>query len=178
MSKSQIGVIGLGKMGMQIARRLHKKGHRVYAWNRSVEPRKKFKEYTSRLRSKNKSGVAGSVPELVSGLKKPMIVWTMLPAGKPTADVMKVLLKNLSQGDIVIDGANENYQNTQKRAKIFAKKSIAFFDAGTSGGVHGEKNGFSIMVGGPKKLWKKVRPIFADLAAGDSYGLVGESGSG
>jgi len=169
-SNMQIGVIGLGKMGIQIARVLHKKGHKVVAWNRSRGPRQKFKRFGGKT--------AESVPELVGKLKKSRIVWTMLPAGIINEEMMAMLYGLLSRGDIIIDGANENYQVTTKRAKKFARKGIALFDAGTSGGVHGEKNGFSIMVGGPKSKWRKIQPIIRDLAAGESYGLVGETGSG
>lgn len=188
MAKLQLGIIGLGKMGMQIARRLHKKGYRVVAWNRSEEPRNRFKRFTlsssppkSGERNNRRGGasvVVVTILKLIETLPKQKIIWTMLPAGKPSAGAMEILLKNLKRGDIVIDGANENYQVTVKRAKIFARRGIAFFDAGTSGGVHGEKKGFSIMVGGPKKSWPIIRPIIKDLAAGDSCGLVGKSGSG
>ena len=170
MAKSQIGVIGLGKMGMQIARRLHKKGYKVAAWNRSPAPKVVFSRFGGRTEDR--------VEALIESLKRPRVVWTMLPAGKTNAEMQTNLLKFLSRGDIVIDGANENFRVTIDRVKKFSKKGIVMFDAGTSGGVWGEKNGFSIMVGGPKKAWPKIKPIIKDLGAGDSWGLVGDTGAG
>jgi 6-phosphogluconate dehydrogenase len=165
-----IGIIGLGKMGMQIARRLHKKGHHVTAWNRSLEPRMKFKRFGG--------AVVGTVEELVDVLPPPKLIWVMLPAGEATQTMLERLSVLLRRGDIVIDGSNSFFEDTIKRAKLFAKKRIYFFDAGTSGGVWGEKNGFALMVGGDKKIWPRVRPLFRDLAAGDAFGLVGPVGSG
>lgn len=165
-----IGILGLGKMGMQIARRLHKKGHRVIAWNRSLEPRLKFKKFGGQ--------VANSVPELVAKLKPPRLIWTMLPAGQPTKEIIGKLAKLLSKDDINIDGSNSFYLDSIKNANKLARYKIWYFDAGVSGGIHGEKNGFSLMVGGPKKIWPKVKPLFRDLAAGNSYGLVGKVGTG
>ncbi|OGE80516.1 MAG: hypothetical protein A2826_01620 [Candidatus Doudnabacteria bacterium RIFCSPHIGHO2_01_FULL_43_23] len=183
-----IGIIGLGKMGSQIARVLHKKNHKVIAWNRSPEPRAAFARFVGAQklpptpslikRGSRGSSVVETVEELVKSLKTPRVIWTMLPAGEPTESAHKELLGLLSSGDILIDGANENYQVTIKRAQKFAKKGIAMFDAGTSGGVWGEKNGFSIMVGGPKDKWKKIQPIMRDLSTGESYGLVGDTGAG
>lgn len=168
-----IGIIGLGKMGMQIARRLHKKGHRVLAWNRSPEPRAAFRKFGG--------NVCETVPELVGHLQKQKILWVMLPAGEATEEMLlgKLGLINiLSAGDIVIDGGNAHYKDSIRRAKVFAKRGVFFFDSGTSGGVHGEKNGFALMVGGPVKAWPEIRPIFRDLGAGNSWGLVGSAGSG
>lgn len=168
-----IGVIGLGRMGIQIARRLHKKGHRVWAWNRSPAPRASFARFGGKT--------ALTIPELVKKLKRPRIVWVMLPAGATTEEVLlgkSGLFHLLQKNDILIDGGNSFYEDSIRRAKTFAKRGVIFFDSGTSGGIHGEKHGFSLMVGGAKKSWPQVRPIFRDLAAGNSYGLVGSSGSG
>lgn len=166
----QIGIIGLGKMGAQIARRLHKKGHKVVAWNRSPEPRRAFARFGGKT--------AETVEELVSALPRRKVIWVMLPAGQTTGEMLERLLKMLSSGDTIIDGGNSFFEDTMRRAKSFAKRKIAFFDSGTSGGVWGEKNGFALMVGGDRKNWLLARPIFRDLAAGDSYGLVGPAGSG
>jgi len=166
----QIGIIGLGKMGAQIARRLYKKGHKVIAWNRSPQPRADFQRFGGRT--------AETVEGLVAALPHRKIVWVMLPAGETTEEMLERLRALLRSDDIIIDGSNSFYEDTIRRAKLFAKRKIHFFDAGTSGGVWGEKNGFAIMVGGPKKSWLRVRPIFKDLAVGESYGLVGDSGAG
>ena len=166
----QIGIIGLGKMGMQIARRLHKKGYKVAAWNRSPAPRVSFVRFGGKTED--------TVEALIQSLKRPRVVWTMLPSGQTNGQMQVKLLRLLSAGDIVIDGANENFRLTIDRAKKFSKKRITLFDAGTSGGVWGEKKGFSIMIGGPKIVWPKIKSIVIDLATDESYGLVGESGTG
>ncbi|MDP2933290.1 MAG: NAD(P)-binding domain-containing protein [bacterium] len=150
----QIGIIGLGKMGAQIARRLHKKGHKVIAWNRSSQPRADFRRFGGHT--------AETVEDLVAALPHRKIVWVMLPAGETTEEMLARLRTLLQPDDIIIDGSNSFYEDTIRRAKLFAKRKIHFFDSGTSGGVWGEKNGFAIMVGGPKKIWPRVRPIFKD----------------
>ncbi len=183
----QIGIIGLGKMGMQIARRLHKKGHRVVAWNRSPDPRRQFIRYIAaaslptsphRLGRGEKSIAAESVEELLVALPARKIVWVMLTAGDSTEEMLKSLAGKLRRGDIVIDGGNSFFEDTVRRAKMFASRGINFFDSGTSGGVWGEKNGFALMVGGPAGAWPAVQAIFRDLSSGSNYGLVGKSGSG
>lgn len=168
--RKQIGIIGLGKMGMQIARVLHKKRYKVVAWNRSSGPREAFRRFGG--------AVSGTIPDMLQSSTGSKIVWVMLPAGQTTEEMMNELYQLLKKGDTVIDGGNSFYKDTQRRAKRFARKGIHYFDAGTSGGIWGERNGFSIMVGGPKKAWPKIKPFIADLAAGDSYGLVGDSGAG
>src|SRR3989338_110641 len=178
-----VGRLGLGRMGMQIARRLHKNEFKVVAWNRSPEPREDFKKFALRPGSgSNQSGVAETPEQLIAALPSPKILWFMLPAGDLLDEMLlkQGLADKLSDGDIIIDGGNSFYRDSQRRAKELAKKGIHFFDSGTSGGVHGEKNGFSIMVGGPKSVWPTVEPMFKALAAGDgkNYGLVGESGAG
>ncbi|MCL5435480.1 MAG: decarboxylating 6-phosphogluconate dehydrogenase [Patescibacteria group bacterium] len=166
----EIGIIGLGKMGMQIARRLHVKGHRVVAWNRSPEPRAAFERFGGKT--------ASTVEDLVAALPRRKVIWVMLPSGETTEEMLKRLRGLLSAGDIVIDGGNSFFEDTVRRGKKFQARKIHFFDSGTSGGVWGEKNGFALMVGGDKKIWPQVRPVFCDLAAGKSFGLVGPSGSG
>ena len=178
-----LGMLGLGRMGMQIARRLHKNKFRVVAWNRSPEPREEFKKFALRPGSRsNQSEVAETPEKLIAALPSPKILWFMLPAGDLLDEMLfkQGLVEKLSKGDIVIDGGNSFYRDSQRRAKELAKKGVHFFDSGTSGGVHGEKNGFSIMVGGPKQVWPTIEPMFQALAAGEgkNYGLVGESGAG
>src|SRR3989338_5552865 len=165
----QIGILGLGRMGMQIARRLHKNKFRVVAWNRSPEPREEFKKFALRPGSRsNQSEVAETPEKLIAALPSPKILWFMLPAGDLLDEMLfkQGLVEKLSKGDIVIDGGNSFYRDSQRRAKELAKKGVHFFDSGTSGGVHGEKNGFSIMVGGPKQIWPIIEPMFKALAAG------------
>lgn len=170
-----LGVIGLGRMGRQLARRLKKHGHTVVAWNRSPAPRASFSRYGGLA--------AATIPEMVRRLKPPRVIWLMLPAGKTTEGVLlgkSGLVKLLRRGDIVIDGGNAYYEDSIRRGKTLAKKGIIFFDSGTSGGIHGERQGFSLMVGGPASFWPTVEPVFKALAAGNgkNYGLVGKNGAG
>lgn len=167
----QLGIIGLGRMGMQIARRLHKKKFDVLAWNRNPLKRRAFKNFGG--------AVADTLPELATDLKPPRLVWLMLPAHE-TDNYVNQLTKLLSSGDTVIDGSNSFYKNSQSRAKKLTRGKIHYLDAGVSGGVWGEKNGFSIMAGGQPRVFKKVEPIFRALAAdnGKTYGLVGRTGAG
>jgi 6-phosphogluconate dehydrogenase len=169
----QIALFGLGKMGMQIAKRLKHNGFEVLAWNRSRGPREEFAQFGGKA--------FASLDELVKHIKaEPRIFWLMLPH-----DVVEDFLFNpvllggiLKTGDIVIDGGNSFYKDSIKRGKVFTQKGISFFDCGVSGGVWGEKEGFALMVGGEKKQWSVVEPIFKALSAGDNYGLLGPAGSG
>src|SRR3989344_133890 len=188
-----IGILGLGRMGAQIARRLHKNNFNVIAWNRSPGPREEFAKLVHSTSSGSASQTAETPEELISKLDSPRIIWLMLPAGDLVDELLfgpKALA--LSKGDIVIEGGNSFFRDSQTRAKKLAERGIHFFDTGTSGGVWGERNGFSIMVGGPKEIWPQVEPIYKALAArlpalegatdggqaGHACGLVGPSGSG
>ena len=159
-----LGILGLGRMGAQIARRLHTAKFNVIAWNRSEGPRKEFESFGGRT--------TDSVPELVERLPSPKIIWLMLPAGDLVDEFLfggstgspTNLSLSSSKGDIVIVGGNSFYRDSQTRAKKLAEKGIHFFDSGTSGGVWGERNGFSLMVGGSKTVWPQVEPIFKALA--------------
>lgn len=169
----QIAIFGLGRMGMQIARRLKKNQFEVLAWNRSEEPRKEAE----------KAGVAvfASIDALAGKIKDaPRIFWVMLPQGIVEDFIFnKELLGGiLKKGDIVIDGGNSFYKDSIRRAEELKKKGVHFFDCGTSGGVWGEENGFALMVGGPKDQWKIIEPVFKVLSGGENYGLVGKNGAG
>lgn len=178
--KPQIAIFGLGRMGGQIARRLHKNNFTVFAWNRSEKPVKEIKQ----------AGIAASqnIDDVIKHFTaKQRIFWIMLPHavvddflfGSNKKDGSgQGLSGHLRKGDIVIDGGNSFYKDTIERSKKLAKKGITFFDCGTSGGVWGEKNGFALMVGGPKLAWKKIEPIVQTLSAGDNYAWLGEAGAG
>jgi 6-phosphogluconate dehydrogenase len=167
-----ITIFGLGRMGGQIARRLYKKGFTVYAWNRSEEPVKELK--------KKKIWATQSVEEAVKKSGKNRVFWIMLPHAivdgfiSPTGELGKFLKK----GDVVIDGGNSFYKDTIRRARAMEEKGVFYFDCGTSGGVWGEKEGFALMVGGPKKKWKAIEPFMKALSAGDNYAYLGKSGAG
>ncbi len=160
-------------MGAQIARRLHKKGFKVVAWNRSPEPVKEIV----------KAGIFGTsdLNEAVEATKnQPRIFWIMLPHAIVDDFLFGKdhLGPHLKKGDIVIDGGNSFFKDSQKRSARMAKKGIHYFDCGTSGGVWGEKNGFALMVGGPKEKWSIIEPIMAALSAGDNFAYCGASGAG
>ena len=167
----QVAVLGLGKMGAQIARRLNKNKFEVLAWNRSPEPRAEVA----------KAGVKtyAEISELVKEMKaEPRIFWLML-FDKVTGEFLTdQLLPHLKPGDIVIDGGNSFYKESIRRAELLKAKGVDFYDCGTSGGVWGEENGFALMVGGPKERWTEVEPIFKILSSGENYGLVGKNGAG
>lgn len=167
----KIAIFGLGKMGMQIARRLQKNGVEVLAWNRSEYPRKEVAE----------AGVQtyGGISELTGKIEgEGRVFWLMLPQNVVDDFLANQLGPYLQAGDIVIDGGNSFYKDSIRRAGELARRGVIFYDCGTSGGVWGEKNGFALMVGGPKKNWPAVEPFFKILSSGQNYGLVGRSGAG
>jgi 6-phosphogluconate dehydrogenase len=162
----KIGIMGLGKMGSRIATKLHDGNHAVIAWNRT---------------SKEIVGIntAKTIEELVSKLPKPRVLWLMLPAGEPTQTVINELLKHLRKGDIVIDGGNAHFKDTEKRYRKFKKMGIEFLGIGVSGGIVATKNGYPLMVGGSKKAYQQIKPILDSLAkpnGGHEY--FGEGGAG
>lgn len=155
----QIGVIGLGRMGGNISRRLMRAGHRcvVYDANPSA---------TAAL-AKDGAKPAHSLVDLVKGLdEKPRAVWVMLPAGQITEETVAALGNLLEAGDIIIDGGNTFYKDDIRRAKELAAKKIHYVDCGTSGGVWGLERGYCLMIGGPKEAVDHLDPIFATLAPG------------
>ncbi|MCL4259791.1 MAG: NADP-dependent phosphogluconate dehydrogenase, partial [Anaerolineales bacterium] len=123
---------------------------------------------------------ANSLTEAIGKLNAPRIVWTMIPAGQPTNDTIRTLSETLSRGDIVIDGGNSNYKDSIRHAAMLAEKDIEFIDCGTSGGVWGLQEGYSLMVGGKPEVVEKTRSIFETLApaADKGWGHVGPYGAG
>jgi 6-phosphogluconate dehydrogenase len=166
----EIGFIGLGRMGANMVRRLLLGGHRVVAWNRTAEK-------TSEIVSEGAEG-AYSLQELVEKLQTPRIVWTMVPAGQATDDMINDLVPLLSQGDIIIDGGNSNYKDSMRRGKDLTAKGFQFMDAGTSGGIWGLKVGYCLMVGGEQSTFNHVEPLLKTLAPPDGYMLCGPVGAG
>lgn len=169
----QLAIFGLGRMGMQIARRLHAGGFEVIAWNRSPESREAF----ASAGGKTAETVEQAVNMSGGGQR---IFWVMLPNGVVEDFLFGEggLAEFLKPGDIVIDGGNSFYKDSQKRAQKLHALGVHFYDCGTSGGVWGEERGFAIMVGGPEETWNIVEPIFKTLSSGDNYGLVGKNGAG
>jgi 6-phosphogluconate dehydrogenase len=167
----KLGMIGLGRMGYNMVERLLIKKHSVVAYNRSPD----------KVKSIAKKGAipAYSVQELINKLGKgKKIVWLMLPAGKITDINIKEVLKYMSKGDIIINGANSFYQNAEKHDKWCKSKGIHFFDCGVSGGVWGLKNGYPLMIGGPKDQYKHIEPFMKSLSTKNGYKFFGPAGSG
>lgn len=158
--KKEVALIGLGKMGANVARRLTKKGWHVVGYNRTDVDTKNLE----------KEGIDGaySYQEIVKKLAKPRVVLTILTAGKPTDEVLKQLTKVLEPGDIIVEGANSYYEDTIRRAKLVEAKGIKFIDAGVSGGPGGALNGACLMVGGDKKLFTYLSSLFKDMAKSDA----------
>ncbi|MEV6820705.1 phosphogluconate dehydrogenase (NAD(+)-dependent, decarboxylating) [Nocardiopsis dassonvillei] len=151
----QLGMIGLGKMGGNMAARLREKGHEVVGYDVASPER-------------DVDTLAG----LVERLAAPRVVWVMVPAGDPTAATIAELGELLDEGDLVIEGGNSHYADDRVRAKALAEKGVGYLDAGVSGGVWGRQNGYGIMVGGPAEDVEKARPVFAALVPDEGVGFV------
>ena len=166
----QIGMIGLGRMGGNMALRLVQAGHGVVGYNRN--PRNIDAAVKAAIVS------APSVAELVKRLKTPRAIWLMVPHGKPTEESIDTLLDVLAPGDIIVDGGNSRYTDSARAAERSAARGVNFLDVGVSGGVWGREIGYCLMIGGPQTAFDYLEPIFAALAPKDGYALVGASGAG
>ncbi|MDO9453060.1 MAG: decarboxylating 6-phosphogluconate dehydrogenase [Stagnimonas sp.] len=168
----ELGMIGLGRMGANMAQRLAQGGHRVSGFDPNAEVRKSIES----------KGVqpAESLEALVAALPAPRVLWLMVPAGLITDSTIDKLLPLLAAGDTVIDGGNSNYKDTQRRGLALAEKGIRYVDCGTSGGIWGLAEGYSMMIGGEKAAVDHLKPIFETLAPAKDkgWGHVGPSGSG
>jgi 6-phosphogluconate dehydrogenase len=173
MITMEIAIVGLGKMGGNMARRLLRAGHRVVGYNRSPEP-------TQVLKVEEGLEAAFELDEVVTKLTSPRAVWVMVPAGGPTESTINALADLMSAGDIIIDGGNSNYKDSMRRAAALKEKGLQFVDVGTSGGVWGLAEGYSMMVGGDKEAVERLTPILETLAPGPGkgWGHVGPAGSG
>jgi 6-phosphogluconate dehydrogenase len=168
----ELGIIGLGKMGGNMAERLRLAGHKVVGFDFSADAVK-------RLNDAGSLGV-NSLEDLVKNLQTPRAIWIMVPAGDPVDETIAKLKPLMQKGDIFIDGGNSNYKDTQRRHAEATNKGFEFVDCGTSGGVWGLKEGYSMMIGGDKAPVERLTPIFETLAPGktEGWGHVGPSGAG
>ncbi len=164
----EIGFVGLGRMGKNMVFRLLDGKQKVVAWNRSPEP----------LNAVARKGAikAKDYADMMTKLKKPRVIWLMLPAGKVTEGAFQEFLGLLDKGDILIDGGNSNFHDTIRRHKEAKKNGINFLDIGVSGGVAAAKTGYGMMAGGDKKSYEKLQPALKAMC--QSYGRVGEGGTG
>jgi 6-phosphogluconate dehydrogenase len=156
----KLGMVGLGRMGGNMTKRLENDGHAVQTYARSG------------------GGTASSLEELVSQLEPRRAVWLMIPAGEPTEQAVQELLGLLDEGDVIVDGGNSNFRDSQRRAGVAAEKGIGYVDAGVSGGIWGLANGYCLMVGGEDDAVSFLEPAFTTLAPHDGYAHVGPSGGG
>ncbi|HUX73334.1 MAG TPA: decarboxylating 6-phosphogluconate dehydrogenase [Steroidobacteraceae bacterium] len=168
----EIGMIGLGRMGANMAQRLALGRHKVTGFDPAADARKAIQT----------AGVATaeSLPALVEALQTPRVLWLMVPSGKITDDTVDALLPLLASGDTLVDGGNSNYKDTLRRARMYADKDLRYVDCGTSGGIWGLKEGYSMMIGGEPRTIDALRPIFETLAPAKDrgWGRVGPVGSG
>jgi 6-phosphogluconate dehydrogenase len=168
----ELGIIGLGKMGFNMAERLRLAGHKVVGFDFN-------KEAVDKLTATGSVGVT-SLEDLVKNLAAPRAIWMMVPSGDPVDQTIAKLEPLMEKGDTFIDGGNSNYKDTQRRHDEVAAKGFNFVDCGTSGGVWGLKEGYSLMIGGDKEVVDRLNPIWETLAPGkeEGWGHVGASGSG
>jgi len=166
----QLAMIGLGRMGGNMARRLMGGGHQLVVYDRSPEA---VREHAS----KGAKG-ARDLGDLCAQLAPPRVVWVMVPAGAPTQATVDELAGRLAEGDVVIDGGNSNFRDTIRRGEALRAKGIDFVDAGTSGGIWGLEVGYCLMVGGPDAAVARCEPIFRTLAPPDGWAHVGPTGAG
>jgi len=168
----ELGMIGLGRMGANMTERLVRGGHRVVGFDPKEEARKRVAD--------KGADSAASLEALTAKLKPSRTLWMMVPAGAVTDTTINTLLPLLEAGDTLIDGGNSNYKDTLRRAKLLAEKAIHYVDSGTSGGVWGLAEGYSLMIGGDEAAVERLRPIFETLAPAKDrgWGRVGPVGSG
>jgi 6-phosphogluconate dehydrogenase len=168
--KMQVGMVGLGRMGANMARRLIKGGHDVIVYNRTREKADQIQ----------REGATDSVSleDLVKKLTLPRVIWMMLPAGDVVDQHINTFSQLLSSGDILIDGGNSFYRDDLKHAEMLKLRGIYFLDAGVSGGIWGLEKGYCIMIGGEEKIFKHLEPILKTLSPKDGYMFCGPTGAG
>src|SRR6202030_3732519 len=168
----ELGMVGLGRMGANMVERLVRGKHRVVGYDRDAAA-------VARVVAAGAEG-ADSLASLAGKLGRPRAIWIMVPSGAPVDEKIAALLPHLSKDDILIDGGNSNYKDTQRRAASLKAQGFAFADVGTSGGIWGLKEGYSMMVGGEKATVDYLRPLLETLAPAkdQGWGYVGPSGSG
>ena len=174
----QIGVIGLGKMGSGLVSRLIANNHEVVTYDSDPSAISKLNQQNI-IPSKDLNDFIEKLKNI--SITDNIIIWVMIPSGKPTEDTLNILRDITSEGDIIIDGGNSYYKDTLRRSEMFKSYNVNFLDAGTSGGIWGPKTGYCLMIGGDKEIYDKVEPIFKSLSSKNTKVetfLVGPSGSG
>ena len=157
----QLGMVGLGRMGANMAERLRRGDHEVIGYDRNPEVSE-----------------VGSLSELVDGLTAPRVAWVMVPAGDPTEQTIRELAGLLQKGDLIVDGGNSNFRDSMRRSTELEERGLLYMDAGTSGGIWGLEIGYCLMVGGTDEAFHLVEPALKTLAPEDGYAHVGPAGAG
>ncbi|AEV94858.1 phosphogluconate dehydrogenase (NAD(+)-dependent, decarboxylating) [Pediococcus claussenii] len=166
----KVGVIGLGKMGMNLALNMKENKHQPIGFDLDSKNLKEAQNLDIMT--------ASNMDNLLSQLDEQKIVWAMVPSGKPTDSVLTELSEKLSKNDIIIDGGNSFYKDSIKHNELFTEKGIHFFDVGTSGGMSGARNDGNFMIGGDAEAFKIIEPLFKAIAAKNGYLYTGKAGSG
>ena len=166
----EIGLIGLGKMGYQLALNLLDKGHQVTGYDVMEASRKQAEDAGIKT--------VPTLEELTAKETERKVIWMMVPAGKPLESVLIQLMELLVEGDILIDGGNSNYKDSIRHAELAAKKGLHFMDLGTSGGTSGARNGACMMIGGNEEAFRYIEPVIQQICVEDGYLYTGKSGSG
>jgi 6-phosphogluconate dehydrogenase len=166
----RLAMVGLGRMGGNMTRRLLRDGHEVVAWDRSADA-------VSELAGAGAEG-AKDLADLARRLEAPRLIWLMVPSGAPVDQTIEQLLPGLARGDIVVDGGNSNFHDTMRRGAALQARGIELVDAGTSGGIWGLELGYCLMVGGSKAAVGRAEPVFRSLAQESGFAHVGPTGAG
>ena len=175
----QLGFIGLGRMGSRMVTKLVNEGHEVVVWNRTKEKISNLQFQISNFKYKENLTAADSIQGLVKNLEKSRIVWSMVPSGEATQEILDQVEDDVEQGDIVVDGGNAYYEDTQRRFEHFSKKGIRFLGIGVSGGIVAARDGYPMMVGGDKSAYDYIKPILDSLAKpGGDHEYFGGGGAG
>ena len=166
----KIGLVGLGKMGYNLALNLKRNGHDVVGYD--------VNQTTLQRITGEGVSTASSIAELVGKLEESRVIWLMIPAGEIVDAALSELKPLLSEGDIIIEGGNSNYKDSIRRAREWAELGVDYLDCGTSGGTEGALNGICVMIGGSKTAFDKVEPVIKDISLPDAYLFCGPAGSG
>lgn len=166
----ELGFIGLGKMGGNMVQRLLNDGHKIVVFDRNTDAVQALIEKGAQA--------SESLEDMVAKLAKPCAIWVMVPSGDPVTHTLNALKPLLSPDDIIIDGGNSNFKDTQRRAAELKEANIHYMDVGTSGGIWGLKNGYCMMIGGETECFQRLEPLFKTLAPEEGYLHVGVSGAG
>ncbi len=167
----ELAMLGLGRMGGNMVKRLLRGGHRVVVYNRTAS-------VAQRLAAEAGAVFAASQAEAVAQLAPPRILWIMVPAGDPVTAMIQALAPHLAPGDILIEGGNSRYTDSIRRAEEARARGLHFLDVGVSGGIWGLSEGYCLMIGGDRAVFEQVEPIFRTLAQPEGYAHVGPSGAG